>query len=162
MAARNLLNHQQRVTGAVLAVAERRKHAAFPELLRRGLQRLCVLASEIGGRWNDESLRLVAQLVRSRALRAPAPHRGAATQGWCRRWWGLLMWLCKTHTCCHFARVAARLCRNAWRAGTASAGRPARRVPARAQLPSRCSPSAVPWLAGALRPRADRPKRPLG
>ena len=82
--ARNLLNHQQRVTGAVLAVAERRKRAAYPELLRRGLQRLCVLAFEIGGRWNDESLRLVAQLVRSRALRAPAPHRGAATQGWCR------------------------------------------------------------------------------
>ena len=45
---------------------------------------------EIGGRWNDESLRLVAQLVRSRALRAPAPLRGAATQGWYRRWWGLL------------------------------------------------------------------------
>ena len=43
-----------------------------------------------GGRWNDESLRLVAQLVRSRALRAPAPLRGAATQGWYRRWWGLL------------------------------------------------------------------------
>ena len=38
----------------------------------------------------SESLRLVAQLVRSRALRAPAPLRGAATQGWYKRWWGLL------------------------------------------------------------------------
>ena len=76
--------------GAALAVAERRKRAAYPELLRRGPQRLCVLACETGGRWNDESLRLVAQLVRSRALRAPAPLRGAATQGWYRRWWGLL------------------------------------------------------------------------
>ena len=105
---------------------------------------------EIGGRWNDESLRLVAQLVRSRALRAPAPLRGAATQGWYRRWWGLLSVAVQNakHTCCHFARVAARPCPYAWRAGTASAGRPARRVPARAQLPagslSRCSPSAVP------------------
>ncbi|OLQ00142.1 hypothetical protein AK812_SmicGene17239 [Symbiodinium microadriaticum] len=76
--------------GAALAVAERRKRAAYPELLRRGPQRLCVLACETGGRWNDESLRLVAQLVRSRALRALAPLRGAATQGWYRRWWGLL------------------------------------------------------------------------
>ena len=76
--------------GAALAIAERRKRAAYPELLRRGPQRLCVLACEIGGRWNDESLRLVAQLVRSRAMRAPAPLRGAATQGWYRRWWGLL------------------------------------------------------------------------
>ena len=49
-----------------------------------------MLACEIGGRWNDEWLRLVAQLVRSRAMRAPALLRGAATQGWYRRWWGLL------------------------------------------------------------------------
>ena len=76
--------------GAALAIAERRKRAAYPELPRRGPQRLCVLACEIGGRWNDESLRLVAQLVRSRTMRAPAPLRGAATQGWYRRWWGLL------------------------------------------------------------------------
>ena len=76
--------------GAALAIAERRKRAAYPEFLRRGPQRLCVLACEIGGRWNDESLRLGGQLVRSRALRAPAPLRGAATQGWYRRWWGLL------------------------------------------------------------------------
>ena len=51
---------------------------------------------------------------------------------------------CAKHTCCHFARVAARPCPYARRAGAASAGRPARRVPARAQLPagslSRCSP----------------------
>ena len=76
--------------GAALAIAERRKRAAYPELLRRGPQRLRVLVCETGGRWNDESLRLVAQLVRSRALRAPAPLRGAATQGWHRRWWSLL------------------------------------------------------------------------
>ena len=35
--------------GAALAVAERRKRAAYPELLRRGPQRLCVLACETGG-----------------------------------------------------------------------------------------------------------------
>ena len=57
-------------------------HRRTPQLLRRGPH-----ACEIGGRWNDASLRLVVQLVRSCALRAPAPLRGAA---WYRRWWGLL------------------------------------------------------------------------
>ena len=40
--------------------AERRKLAQYPELTRGGPHRLlCVLAAEIGGRWNDESQRLV-------------------------------------------------------------------------------------------------------
>ena len=58
--------------GAAIAVAERRKRAAYPELLRPGPQRLCVLACEAGGRWSAESLRLVTQLARLRAQRAPA------------------------------------------------------------------------------------------
>ena len=76
--------------GAAITVAERRKRAAYPELLRPGPQRLCVLACEVGGRWSSESLRLVTQLVRLRAQRAPAALRPAATQGWLRRWWGFL------------------------------------------------------------------------
>ena len=76
--------------GAAIAVAERRKRAAYPELLRPGPQRLCVLACEAGGRWSAESLRLVTQLARLRAQRAPAALRGVAKQGWLRRWWGLL------------------------------------------------------------------------
>ena len=66
--------------GAAMAVAERRKRAAYPELLRPGP----------GGRWSAESLRLVTQLVRLRAQRAPAALRGVAKQSWLRRWWGLL------------------------------------------------------------------------
>ena len=76
--------------GAAITVAERRKRAAYPELLRPGPQRLCVLACEVGGRWSSESLRLVTQLVRLRAQRAPAALRPAARQGWLRRWWGFL------------------------------------------------------------------------
>ena len=76
--------------GAAVTVAERRKRAAYPELLRPGPQRLCVLACEVGGRWSSESLRLVTQLVRLRAQRAPAALRPAARQGWLRRWWGFL------------------------------------------------------------------------
>ena len=40
------------VDGAVLRVAECRKHAAYPELTRGGPQTLVVLGSEVGGRWN--------------------------------------------------------------------------------------------------------------
>ena len=72
---------------------------------------------------------------------------------------------CAKHACCHFARDAASPCPHAWRAGTASAGRPARRVPACAQLPagplSRCSHVAMPcssqvhwgraWIARKVR-----------
>ena len=75
--------------GAAIAVAERRKR---PELLRPGPQRLCILACEAGGRWSAESLRFVTQLARlkERVQRTPAALRGAAKQGWLRRWWGLL------------------------------------------------------------------------
>ena len=59
-------------------------------LRSRGSHRLCVLAAEIGGRWNDDSQHLVQRLVALRARRAPATLRGAASQGWARRWWGVL------------------------------------------------------------------------
>ena len=55
--------------GAAITVAERR--IAYPELLRPGPQRLCVLACEVGGRWSAESLRLVTQLVHA----PPSPAR---------------------------------------------------------------------------------------
>ena len=54
--------------GAALWVAERRKRATYPELLAQGPQRLLVLGSEVGGRWNDEALGLVRDLARCRML----------------------------------------------------------------------------------------------
>ena len=67
--------------GAALRVAERRKRATYPELLAQGPQRLLVLGSEVGGRWNDEALGLVRDLARCRSLRAPpAVRRAAAAQ----------------------------------------------------------------------------------
>ena len=45
--------------GAMLRVAERRKRAAYPELTSGGPQRLLVLGSEIGGRWNETAQHLV-------------------------------------------------------------------------------------------------------
>ena len=76
--------------GVALLSAQRRKLARYPELAREGPHRLCVLAAEIGGPWNDDSQHLVQRLVALRARRAPATLRGAASQGWARRWWGVL------------------------------------------------------------------------
>ena len=64
--------------GAVLKVAERRKRSTYPELAR-GPQRLLVLGSEIGGRWNEEwqrwgALSVAIQLaMASSALGSPWP-----------------------------------------------------------------------------------------
>ena len=68
--------------GAVLAGARRRKETRYPELASPGLQRLVVLACEVGD--------LVRRLVRVRSLRAPAALRRSAAVAWQRRWWGLL------------------------------------------------------------------------
>ena len=76
--------------GAMLRVAERRKRAAYPELSSGGPQRLLVLGSEIGGRWNKTAQHLVRDLARVRAQRAPPALRAAATSAWTRRWWATL------------------------------------------------------------------------
>ena len=65
--------------GVAIATAQRRKLARYPELTRGGPRRLCVLAAEVGGRWDDESQRLVQHLVALRARRAPATLRTAAS-----------------------------------------------------------------------------------
>ena len=78
------------IDGAALRVAERCKHAAYPELARAGPQKLVVLGSEVGGRWNEGARRFVRQLVRVRAQRAPPAIRAAAAAGWTRRWWSML------------------------------------------------------------------------
>ena len=76
------------VDGAVLQVAERRKRCTYPELAKGGPEKLVVLGSEIGSRWNTQHF--VRDLVRLRALRAPPAVRAAASSGWARRWWGAL------------------------------------------------------------------------
>ena len=78
------------VDGAALQVAEIRKEAAYIELTRGGPQKLLVLGSDIGGRWNTGARRFVRDLVRLRAQRAPAAARGAAASAWARPWWSIL------------------------------------------------------------------------
>ena len=81
---------QRGFDGAALRVAERRKHATYPELSAGGPQRLVVLGAEVGGRWNDGAQRLLRDLVRLRAQRALPALRRAATSAWARRWRGML------------------------------------------------------------------------
>ena len=72
--------------GAALAIAERRKRAAYPELLRRGPQRLCVLACEIGGTRRSASSRLLSVAVQNTLaatlLGSPPVHAPRLTQPW--------------------------------------------------------------------------------
>ena len=58
------------VDGAALKVAERRKRATYPELEGGGPQKLVVLGSEVGGRWNEQARRFVQDLVRLKGHRA--------------------------------------------------------------------------------------------
>ena len=64
--------------GVAIARAQPRKLARYPERTRGGPRRLCVLAAEVGGCWDDESQRLVQRLVALRARRPPATLRAAA------------------------------------------------------------------------------------
>ena len=67
---------------SMLRVAERRKRAAYPELSAGGPQRLLMLGSEVGGRWNDAAQRLVQDLARVRSQRTLPALRAAATSAW--------------------------------------------------------------------------------
>jgi len=78
-------------TNAVaIARAEQRKRRRYPELINSPYGRLVVLACEVGGRWNEAALALVAQLAREKCRNAPALLRQAARASWLVRWWGLL------------------------------------------------------------------------
>ena len=62
------------IDGAALRVAERRKHAAYPELARAGPQKLVVLSSEVGGRWNEGGTQLRPPAGASESPASPASH----------------------------------------------------------------------------------------
>ena len=141
--------------GAAIAVTERRKRAAYPELLRPGPQRLCVLACEAGGRWSAESLRLVTQLASLRAQRAPAALRGVAKQGWLRRWWGLLSVALQS------TLAATLLWCHAWRPAPGSRGGAARCSSSHSEPPRPVAAHAVhPSSVTQTFPSSVTPKPP--
>ncbi len=62
----------------------------YPELVSSPFGRLVVLGCEVGGRWNRDSLRFVAQLAKQMARGAPVPLRRSAQAAWHSRWWAFL------------------------------------------------------------------------
>ena len=76
--------------GAALRNAERRKRQRYPELINSPFGRLVTLGCEVGGRWNSDALRLVADLAKQKARNAPLLLRQPARAAWHSRWWGFL------------------------------------------------------------------------
>ena len=63
--------------GAALAAARRRKELRYLELTGdHGRARLVVLASEVGGRWSEESRDFLRQLAKAKTRSAPRAIRG--------------------------------------------------------------------------------------
>ena len=77
--------------GATFAQARRDKEAKYPELLALGLRlKFIVAAAEVGGRYNDEVVSLVRELVAAKAsLFAPMLRRSMRVI-LSRRYWGIL------------------------------------------------------------------------
>jgi hypothetical protein len=76
--------------GAAIAEAESRKRRTYRELANSRTAKLMVLASEVGGRWGQDSLQLVCRLAAQKARSAPRLLRRSAELAWSNRWWGLL------------------------------------------------------------------------
>ena len=73
--------------GAAMAAARRRKELRCPELLGdQGRARLVVLASEVGGRWSEESREFLRQLAKAKARNAPRAMRSRVRVAWLLRW----------------------------------------------------------------------------
>ena len=136
------------VDGAALRTAERRKAATYPELQGAGPQKLVVLGSEVGGRFNSDAQRLVRDLVRLRSYRAPPALRAAAASGWTRRWWGMLSVAVQQAVASTAAVAAAAACHQ--RRGPSARPRTRPRRGRRAEPPA----AATPGVAVACRPWA--------
>jgi hypothetical protein len=78
------------VDGVVIAAAEERKAKTYPELLNSDKCRLVTLACEVGGRWSDESTKMVRALATHKSRDAHASLRQATSRAWEARWWALL------------------------------------------------------------------------
>ena len=117
--------------------AERRKRAAYPELSAGGPQHLVVLGAEVGGRWNEGALRLLRDLVRVRAQRAPPALRKAAASAWTRRWWSQLDVAVQQ-------AVASTALGNAWPAPTCASNPPGPELDQILHMAEPAGPSRLP------------------
>ena len=84
------------VDWAALARAEAAKRWIYPELQGSAFGRLVTLGCEVRGRWNTDSLQLVAHMAKHKARGAPPLLRKATRAAWHSRWWGFLSVACQT------------------------------------------------------------------
>ena len=69
-----------------LAAARRRRELRYPELAGdHGRARLVVLASEVGGRWSEESRNFLRQLAKGKTRSAPRATRSRLRLAWLHR-----------------------------------------------------------------------------
>ena len=76
--------------GATFRQAQRDKHRKYADVAADSRTELVVLAAEVGGRWNQESLDLVRQLAAYKAGESPPLLRRSVELAWTDRWWSLL------------------------------------------------------------------------
>ena len=77
--------------GFVFAKARRDKHDAYPELFRENARhKFLVLGTEVGGRFSEESVDLVRQLIDNKARHLSADDSKLFKLIYYRRWWGIL------------------------------------------------------------------------
>ena len=77
--------------GATFPGARRDKATAYPELvLPSARHKFLVLASEVGGRFSEECVNLVPQLVNNKASNLSASDSKLFRLAYTRRWWGIL------------------------------------------------------------------------
>ena len=79
-----------RVAGAALARADKRKRQTYHELVNSRQAKLLVLGCEVGGRWSHDVHTILPLLATAKARSAPARLRKAACQAYLSRWWAVL------------------------------------------------------------------------
>ena len=73
--------------GVALRAARRAKTRTYPELTGDvGRARLVVLATEVGGRWSEETDVFLRQLAKAKARAAPVPLQTRDRAAWLQRW----------------------------------------------------------------------------
>ena len=95
-----------RVAGAALERADKRKRQTYRELVNSRQAKLLVLGCEVGGRWSHDVHTILPLLATAKARSAPARLRKAARQAYLSRWWAVL-------SVASQSAVAATLCGDA-------------------------------------------------
>ena len=76
--------------GGVLSKAVARKRRKYADVVSSREAAFLVLGCEVYGRWSDDAIRLVRELVALKAREAPRSLQACARYAWAQRWWALI------------------------------------------------------------------------